>query len=68
MSWWPFWPLSTKHYMKCHFPLQHCWIVQPWEIRLVLYGDLDGWNGVGLGVGARHAKDAGDICIHIADS
>ena len=41
-SWWPFWPPYTKHYMKCHFPLQHCQIVKHWELSSVLYGDLDG--------------------------
>ena len=41
MSWWPFRPLYTKHYMKCHFPLQHGEIVKHWELSSVLYGDLD---------------------------
>ena len=61
MSRWSFRPLSTKHYMKCRFPLQHCWTVQPWEIRSVFYGDLDGWNG-------REVQEGGAIRIQRANS
>ena len=31
----------------------------------VLFGNLEGWDGVG---GGREVQEGGDICVHMADS
>ena len=55
--------------METHFTM--CRIDSQWEFavtqgaQLVLYDNLEGWDGVGDG---REAQEGGDICIPVAGS